>query len=103
MRGIVILLICLLYGFVLFAQDDSTALIARNGSAELLAQKENAAHQAQSDSASKQAQIDMALKYIPRLSHISGHMGSTAFSPEIKEMAKRVASEYHLAMVDGIG
>jgi CubicO group peptidase (beta-lactamase class C family)/predicted glycoside hydrolase/deacetylase ChbG (UPF0249 family) len=46
------------------------------------------------------AQIDMALKYIPRLSHISGHMGSTGFSPEIKEMSKRVAKEYNLAMVD---
>ena len=46
------------------------------------------------------AQIDMAKKYVPRLSHISGHMGCTGFSPEIKEMAKRVAAEYHLAMVD---
>lgn len=46
------------------------------------------------------AQIEMALKYIPRLSHISGHMGSTGFSPEIKEMAKRVAATYNLKMVD---
>ncbi len=46
------------------------------------------------------AQIDMAKKYVPRLSHISGHMGSTAFAPEIKEMANRVAAEYHLKMVD---
>lgn len=46
------------------------------------------------------AQIDLAKKHIPRLSHISGHMGSTGFSPEIKAMAKKVASEYHLAMVD---
>ncbi len=46
------------------------------------------------------AQIEMALKYIPRLSHISGHMGSTAFSPEVKEMSKRVAKEYKLAMID---
>lgn len=46
------------------------------------------------------AQIEMALKYIPRLSHISGHMASTAFTPEVKEMAKRVAKEYNLAMID---
>lgn len=46
------------------------------------------------------AQIEMALKYIPRLSHVSGHMGSTAFTPEVKEMAKRVAKEYNLVMVD---
>jgi CubicO group peptidase (beta-lactamase class C family)/predicted glycoside hydrolase/deacetylase ChbG (UPF0249 family) len=46
------------------------------------------------------AQIKMALKYIPRLSHISGHMGSTSFAPEIKELAKKIAAEYKLAMVD---
>lgn len=46
------------------------------------------------------AQIEMALKHIPRLSHISGHMGSTGFTPEIKELCKRVAKEYHLKMVD---
>lgn len=46
------------------------------------------------------AQIRMALKYIPRLSHISGHMGSTGFTPEVKEMAKRVAKEFNLKMVD---
>ncbi len=46
------------------------------------------------------AQIEMALKYIPRLSHISGHMGSTGFTPEIKELCKRVAKEYDLKMVD---
>lgn len=46
------------------------------------------------------AQIKMALKYIPRLSHISGHMGSTGFTPEVKEMARRVAKEFNLKMVD---
>ena len=46
------------------------------------------------------AQIEMALKYIPRLSHISGHMGSTGFSPEIKEMTRKVAASYNLKMVD---
>ncbi|MEA5425767.1 ChbG/HpnK family deacetylase [Arcicella lustrica] len=46
------------------------------------------------------AQIEMALKYIPRLSHVSGHMGSTAFNQEVKDMARRVAKEYKLTMVD---
>ncbi len=46
------------------------------------------------------AQIEMALKHIPRLSHISGHMGSTGFTPEIKELCNRVAKEYNLKMVD---
>ena len=46
------------------------------------------------------AQIEMALKHIPRLSHISGHMGSTSFTPEIKELCKRVAKEHNLKMVD---
>ncbi|MFN8354072.1 MAG: ChbG/HpnK family deacetylase [Spirosomataceae bacterium] len=46
------------------------------------------------------AQIEMAQRHIPRLSHISGHMGSTGFTAEIKEMTKRVAQEYHLKPVD---
>ena len=47
-----------------------------------------------------QAQIKIALKYIPRLSHISGHMGSTGFDPEVKKMVAKVAAEYNLATVD---
>ena len=46
------------------------------------------------------AQIEMALKYIPRLSHVSGHMGSTSFAPAVKELAKKISKEYNLAMVD---
>ena len=46
------------------------------------------------------AQIVMIKKYIPRVSHISGHMNSTGFHPEVKAMAKRVAKEYNLVMVD---
>ena len=46
------------------------------------------------------AQIKMALKYIPRLSHVSGHMGSLAFDPAVKEMVKRVGAEFNLKMVD---
>ena len=46
------------------------------------------------------AQIEMAKKYIPNLSHISGHMNSTGFDPAVKAMARRVAAEYKLPMVD---
>lgn len=46
------------------------------------------------------AQVGIALKYIPRLSHISGHMGSTGFDPKVKDMVARVAAEYKLATVD---
>ncbi|HEY9048474.1 MAG TPA: ChbG/HpnK family deacetylase [Ohtaekwangia sp.] len=46
------------------------------------------------------AQIVMARKYIPQVSHISGHMMSTAFTPEVKALAQRLAKEYNLPMVD---
>jgi CubicO group peptidase (beta-lactamase class C family)/predicted glycoside hydrolase/deacetylase ChbG (UPF0249 family) len=46
------------------------------------------------------AQIELAVKYIPRLSHISGHMGSLAFAPEVKALALKVAAEYKLPVVD---
>lgn len=42
------------------------------------------------------AQIEMALKKIPRISHISAHMGCTELSPEIKAMAKKLAIEYKI-------
>lgn len=45
-------------------------------------------------------QLKLALKYIPRLSHISGHMGSTGFDPKVKEMVAKVAAEYNLLTVD---
>jgi CubicO group peptidase (beta-lactamase class C family)/predicted glycoside hydrolase/deacetylase ChbG (UPF0249 family) len=46
------------------------------------------------------SQIQLALKYVPRLSHISGHMGSTGFDPSVKAMVARVAQEFKLATVD---
>jgi CubicO group peptidase (beta-lactamase class C family)/predicted glycoside hydrolase/deacetylase ChbG (UPF0249 family) len=46
------------------------------------------------------AQIKLARKYIPNLSHISGHMGSTGFDPNVKAMVARVAAEFKLATVD---
>jgi CubicO group peptidase (beta-lactamase class C family)/predicted glycoside hydrolase/deacetylase ChbG (UPF0249 family) len=46
------------------------------------------------------AQIAMAQKYIPRISHVSGHMNSCAFDPKVIEMVQRVAKEYHMTFVD---
>jgi CubicO group peptidase (beta-lactamase class C family)/predicted glycoside hydrolase/deacetylase ChbG (UPF0249 family) len=46
------------------------------------------------------AQIEMAKKYIPRVSHVTGHMASTSFSPEVKALATKLAKEYNLPMVD---
>lgn len=46
------------------------------------------------------AQIEMAKKYIPKLSHVSGHMGSLAFTKEMKEMTARIGKEYSIQMVD---
>ena len=47
------------------------------------------------------AQIKLALKYIPRLSHISGHMGVAGINEDVKTMIMRVAKEYNLVFVDG--
>lgn len=46
------------------------------------------------------AQIEMALKYIPRLSHVSGHMNSLAFDPKVQALARKIGQEYNLTMVD---
>jgi len=46
------------------------------------------------------AQIELALKNIPQVSHISGHMGSTGFDPKVTEITHRLAREYHLASTD---
>lgn len=42
------------------------------------------------------AQIEMATKKIPRISHISAHMGCTDISPEVKAMALKLATEYKI-------
>jgi hypoxanthine phosphoribosyltransferase len=36
------------------------------------------------------AQIEMALRHIPHISHISGHMGSLSFAPQVGELMKRL-------------
>jgi predicted glycoside hydrolase/deacetylase ChbG (UPF0249 family) len=42
------------------------------------------------------AQIELALKYIPRISHISAHMGCTSLSPEVRELTRKLAKEYQI-------
>ncbi len=46
------------------------------------------------------AQIEMAKKYIPQLSHVSGHMNALAFDPQLKALTAKLAKEYNLPMVD---
>jgi len=42
------------------------------------------------------AQIELALRKIPRVSHISGHMGCYGMNPEVSALAKRLAKEYKI-------
>lgn len=55
------------------------------------------------------AQIELAKKNIPRLSHLSGHMGCTDMNDEAKALTKKLAREYGLDIdlkekrVKGIG
>ncbi len=42
------------------------------------------------------AQIEMAQRKIPRISHLSAHMGCTGLSPEVKELTRKLAREYHI-------
>ena len=42
------------------------------------------------------AQIELAMKLIPSVSHISGHMGSTFYSEKVRALAERLSKEYKL-------
>lgn len=46
------------------------------------------------------AQIELALKNIPQISHLSGHMGALQFHKEVAELVHRLAAEYNLTVVD---
>ncbi|MDR2765470.1 MAG: ChbG/HpnK family deacetylase [Tannerella sp.] len=46
------------------------------------------------------AQIELALKNIPQLSHLTGHMGATSFDREVAATVKRLAAEYRLPAMD---
>jgi CubicO group peptidase (beta-lactamase class C family)/predicted glycoside hydrolase/deacetylase ChbG (UPF0249 family) len=43
------------------------------------------------------AQIELALKNIPRISHLSGHMGCMSFDPKVVDVVRRLAKEYNLS------
>lgn len=47
------------------------------------------------------AQIELGLKKIPRVSHLSGHMGCLSITDDVKKLAKLLAQEYHLLYIDG--
>lgn len=49
------------------------------------------------------AQIELALKYIPQVTHLTGHMGSCGFNPEVTELVKKLADEYGLPSMDSPG
>ncbi len=49
------------------------------------------------------AQIELALRNIPQISHLSGHMGATGFAPEVIEVVQRLAKEYDLPAIDRVG
>jgi predicted glycoside hydrolase/deacetylase ChbG (UPF0249 family) len=42
------------------------------------------------------AQIALALKYLPRVSHVSAHMGCSTMDPKVTELVERLAREYKL-------
>ncbi len=42
------------------------------------------------------AQIETALRHIPRISHVSAHMGCGSLSKEVAAMTKRLAEEYKI-------
>ncbi len=42
------------------------------------------------------AQIELALKEIPRISHISGHMGCTGMDKQVTALARKLAKEYNI-------
>lgn len=50
------------------------------------------------------AQIELGLKKIPRISHVTGHMGCTGFDDKVKEVADKLAREYNLDIdMDALG
>lgn len=46
------------------------------------------------------AQIEMGLKHIPRISHVSAHMGCTNINAEAKALLQKLTKEYNLVTDD---
>ncbi len=47
------------------------------------------------------AQIETGLRNIPRISHISAHMGCSGLSEEVRAMTKKLANEYNIDIDPG--
>ena len=47
------------------------------------------------------AQIEMALKKIPRISHLSSHMGCSNLTEEVKVLTRKLAKEYKIEIDPG--
>ncbi len=45
------------------------------------------------------SQIEFALKHVPQISHLSGHMGSTGFHPDVAKMVSKLSEEYDLPVM----
>jgi len=48
------------------------------------------------------AQVETAIKLIPQISHISEHMVFGSLSPELRNLVKKLASEYNLLFEDDL-
>ncbi|GAB3784378.1 carbohydrate deacetylase [Spirosoma horti] len=46
------------------------------------------------------AQIELAMRKIPRISHLSGHMGCTSLNDEVNALVRKLAQEYHIPQYD---
>jgi hypothetical protein len=46
------------------------------------------------------AQIETARRHLPRISHLSDHMGAAESTPELHALVVRLAKEYHLRLED---
>ncbi len=44
------------------------------------------------------AQIELARRHLPRVSHVSAHMGAATATPELKALVKKLADEYGLRL-----
>jgi len=49
------------------------------------------------------AQIELALRELPRITHMDGHMGFEGFKPEIADMVERLRKEYRLQSKSALG
>jgi predicted glycoside hydrolase/deacetylase ChbG (UPF0249 family)/poly(3-hydroxybutyrate) depolymerase len=47
------------------------------------------------------AQIELGIRKIPRISHLSAHMGCDRLNPETQALSRRLAREYHLDVDPG--